>query len=689
MKPAFWVILVVLFTVESMSAQDFSLVLLPDAQNETQFYPQVLASQTNWVVQNQAALNIQALLGLGDIVNDGASATQEQSADAAIRSLDNAGIPYFLAIGNHDYDGATPRNATTFNQWFGPARYANYPYYMGNYPTGSNENFYGVLTISGQPYLFLVLEFAPRDATLAWAASVIAANPDKLVIVITHSYMFYDNTRVDQCDTHDMSSDNSGDAVWAKLTSQYPNIIMVVSGHVTSGNAGRRADLGVNGNLVNQMFSNYQTVANGGNGWLRILKFHPSQNTIDVLTYSPFLNSYQTDAANQFTVYYQTPMLSAGGQGTVSGLVRNASSCAAIPGATISVQGTTTTTNSGGQYSVTLPIARSVPVSASVSGFGSVTQNAVINEGYSTDLNFFLNATAPPPPPGCVINPSNRTVTICTPANNATSGSPVSVVSQSTDSSTVKSTQIFVDGLAVYTAATSSLNTSVPMKVGSRRLTVQSTDASGTFKQTIYVNVATTTPNVSLTPNTLQFGNINLGSTSTPQAVTLTSVNPTTVASLTTTGDFSETDNCVASLAAGGSCTINVIFSPTASGVRTGMISISDSDPSSPQTIALSGTGVALSSTGCTPGTASPSVTICAPTANLTVASPLQVTAATTDTNPVILLQIYIDGAAVYTVKASSLQASIPLKTGAHRLTVQAKDSTGMIFKQTMSLTVQ
>ena len=64
MKPAFWVILVVLFTVESMSAQDFSLVLLPDAQNETQFYPQVLASQTNWVVQNQAALNIQALLGL-------------------------------------------------------------------------------------------------------------------------------------------------------------------------------------------------------------------------------------------------------------------------------------------------------------------------------------------------------------------------------------------------------------------------------------------------------------------------------------------------------------------------------------------------------------------------------------------------------------------------------------------------
>ena len=171
------------------SPTDFSIIVLPDAQNESQNYPQVLASQTAWVAQNQTALNIQAFLGLGDLVNDGASDVQDGNADAAIRTLDNAGIPYFLAIGNHGYDGALPRNATGFNCWFGPARYANYSYYKGNYPTGSNENSYGVLTINGTQYLFLILEFVPRDAALQWAASILDANPDKPVIVVTHSHM--------------------------------------------------------------------------------------------------------------------------------------------------------------------------------------------------------------------------------------------------------------------------------------------------------------------------------------------------------------------------------------------------------------------------------------------------------------------------------------------------------------------
>ena len=61
-------------------------------------------------------------------------------------------------------------------------------------------------------------------------------------------------------------------------------------------------DLGVHGNLVNQILSNYQNVTNGGNGYLRIMRFHPSSDTIDVSTYSPYLNSFLTDPTNQFTI---------------------------------------------------------------------------------------------------------------------------------------------------------------------------------------------------------------------------------------------------------------------------------------------------------------------------------------------------------------------------------------------------
>src|SRR5215831_4618524 len=126
-------------------AQDFSIVVLPDTQNEATSFPHVMNAQTAWIAQNAQAKNIQMVLGVGDIVNDGAVNAQQQNADAAIRILDNAGIPYLLAIGNHDYDGANPksRSVVGFNHWFGPARYTGKPFYQGNFPSGSNENFYG------------------------------------------------------------------------------------------------------------------------------------------------------------------------------------------------------------------------------------------------------------------------------------------------------------------------------------------------------------------------------------------------------------------------------------------------------------------------------------------------------------------------------------------------------------------
>jgi carboxypeptidase family protein/calcineurin-like phosphoesterase family protein len=361
-------------------SQDFTIVLFPDTQNEAQYYPQVLASQTKWAVANRSALNIQMVLGLGDIVNDGASTVQQQNADAAVKALDNAKMPYLLGIGNHDYDnantGAATRTATGFAHWWGPQRYAGYSWYKGNLD-GSNENFYGELTINGKAYLFLILEYVPRSSSLAWASSIVQANPDKEVMVVTHSNMFYDNTRVDQCDTNDLNRDNDGDETWANFTSKYANISMVVSGHITSGLAARRADLGVNGNLVNQMLSNYQVLANGGDGWMRILRFHPSGDTVDVKTFSPYLNAYKTDSKNQFTINWHNHNVVTGSS-TITGRVRTprsaSSSCAVISGATVSAGGKSTTTNSTGNYSLTVaPGAYNLTVSAS--GYATQTQS--------------------------------------------------------------------------------------------------------------------------------------------------------------------------------------------------------------------------------------------------------------------------------------------------------------------------
>jgi hypothetical protein len=467
---------------------DFSIILFPDVQNESDYYPAVLASETQWIVNSQANLNIQAVLGLGDIVNNGSDNAQWTNADAAMQTLDRAKIPYFLSIGNHDYDNLAPSTRSTigFNQWFGPARYSSYPWYGGNY-NGGNEDFYGTLNINGKDYLFLLLEYVARDAAVNWAASILSANPDKEAIVITHSFLFADGTRVDQCDTQDLNKDNYGDKLWTKLISQAPNISMIVNGHLTRKTAARRADLGVNGNLVNEMFSNYQTLPNGGNGYLRILTFHPSTDTISVKTYSPYLNVYKTDSANQFTINWHAPAVTAI-SGTISGLVRDVTTCKAIAGAQVTAGTATTTSDVNGHYSLTLA-GGSYPVASTATGYNAGSTDALVNNGYDADTNFYMVPAVAPP---CTLNTASPSVTICTPASNATVTSPVKILAGTTDSQPVSYMQLYLDGSSSATVKQSGgvLNTTVPLSPGKHKISVAAKDVAGvTTKKYIYVTV--------------------------------------------------------------------------------------------------------------------------------------------------------------------------------------------------------
>src|SRR5437763_7144265 len=88
----------------------------------------------------------------------------------------------------------------------------------------------------------------------------------------------------------------------------------------------------------------------------------------------------------------------------------------------------------------------------------------------------------------------------------------------------------------------------------------------------------------------------------------------------------------------------------------------------------------------CTLSTVSPSVTICTPTANATVTSPVHIVAGTTDSKTVQFIQIYVDGVKQYEIKAKSLDTTLAMSAGTHRLTVQAYD--GTYFKQTIFITV-
>jgi hypothetical protein len=103
-----------------------------------------------------------------------------------------------------------------------------------------------------------------------------------------------------------------------------------------------------------------------------------------------------------------------------------------------------------------------------------------------------------------------------------------------------------------------------------------------------------TAPSAQLAPTSLTFGTQMVG-TSSSQLITLTNAASTslTINSITTTGDFAETDDCGSSLAGNTSCTIIVTFQPSASGTRNGTLTVSDSAGNSPQTASLIGTGSA------------------------------------------------------------------------------------------------
>ena len=100
-------------------------------------------------------------------------------------------------------------------------------------------------------------------------------------------------------------------------------------------------------------------------------------------------------------------------------------------------------------------------------------------------------------------------------------------------------------------------------------------------------------------PSSLSFGSENVGSTSSAQSVTVSNPGSSavSVSSVSASGPFAETNTCGGSIAAGGSCSASVTFTPAASGAASGSLSVASNAPNSPLTVALSGTGGVSSST--------------------------------------------------------------------------------------------
>jgi hypothetical protein len=231
----------------------------------------------------------------GDIVDNASHTAQWTVADKALSTLEKPspdlldGLPYGLAVGNHDESpNGTPGGTDNFNKYFGVARFDNRAYYGGHHGS-TNDNAWITFSAGGLDFIVVSLQYDtnPDAAVLAWARAVFEQHPNAFGILNAH-YILGGNAGFGA----------QGQAIYDELRG-VRNVRLMTCGHI-HGEA-RRTDT-YQGHVIHSMLADYQGRDDGGTGWMRIWELSPANNEITVRTYSPSLDKFETDAISEFTL---------------------------------------------------------------------------------------------------------------------------------------------------------------------------------------------------------------------------------------------------------------------------------------------------------------------------------------------------------------------------------------------------
>jgi len=293
----------------------WTLVVLPDIQGYSTFFPGLTNLQTQWVADNKDKYNIAYVLQNGDVTNHNIELEWDR-ASKAFSKLDGV-VPYAIVPGNHDYCQGNAKDRTTLmNNNFSPDRFAKWPTFGGVMDEGRIENSYHLFKAGGQDWLILALEWGPRDKTLKWADQILTKYHKHKAIIMTHAYLYSDSTRYDWeakgysqgASPHGYGTEggvNDGEEMWNKLIKKHANTFMTINGHVLNDGLGFLESKNDFGNSVYQMLVNFQMRPLGGTSWLRLIEFLPDKKTIQVKTYCPLKEEYETGPESQFVIQTQ------------------------------------------------------------------------------------------------------------------------------------------------------------------------------------------------------------------------------------------------------------------------------------------------------------------------------------------------------------------------------------------------
>ena len=267
------------------------------------------------------------------------------------RLIHEAGLPFGVAPGNHDYDAmwtlaAFPPNLDkdpseftmqdlgmlhvggldNFRSAFGDQSdfFRDRDWYVASFRGGANSA--QVFEAGGYRFLHLALEMSADDEVLAWAEQVIAKYPGHPTIISTHDYLDSHGRRASNpiidLAAGDPGHHNGAEEVWAELVARNDSVFLVLCGH-HHGQA-FRTDLNASGHEVYQMLADYQDrgqvgVEAGqpedpflrgpapiGDGWFRLLEFDLGAKPpkLHVRTYSSHYRAFSGEV-EEYAEWYR------------------------------------------------------------------------------------------------------------------------------------------------------------------------------------------------------------------------------------------------------------------------------------------------------------------------------------------------------------------------------------------------
>jgi hypothetical protein len=292
----------------------FTIVVIPDTQGYvgqgTKKTPAstdpvtnpVFENHVRWITANLATQRIVFVSHVGDIVDKDNKA--EWTVARQWLDVLHGAVPYSLTVGNHDMksDG----NSALFQRFFGAERFRDFPWYGGTFeparPTpdisGNNANSYQLFNAGGLEFIHLSLECNAPDDVLAWADALLTKYAQRRALITTHMDLgILDHPQTEEGFVTDPKGrmrwvkihgkrGNTAVQMWDELYRKHANLGFIFCGDQSRCTALRLDTTGDHGNVVHALLSDYTS-----SGPLRLYRFLPSENRVQVITYDTTLHA--------------------------------------------------------------------------------------------------------------------------------------------------------------------------------------------------------------------------------------------------------------------------------------------------------------------------------------------------------------------------------------------------------------